>query len=352
MMLQMTEPKLRVCIDTYSRMNQSVLELERSTIFETLHGQIYMFFDTFAGDPKEPQSFNKYGFVHGDPVQGIDPSGLSLAGYQAKVLAVGGSIINGLRALGSLYFLGPSALEGVALLGVQALTAWRTLSFGLAGFNSLIFASSAYQADGSIGRKISRGVDDLLAWYPWVVRNQRSTIGISTPEQFLYAYRDTIKTNGIVPPELLGAVLLAEMRHFNAIDSVSDPMSPQTNSIGVAQIRIDTILDQMRKAPSVWPTYFQSMGEADKRETLEAMLWDGEGAIMLLSLTLKSFAVTGFANINTIQDPSLSNDERESLVSRYTSAKDQGALTGEPTPFGTGWGVDAYRYIRSRNIFK
>ncbi|MFN6131147.1 MAG: RHS repeat-associated core domain-containing protein [Planctomycetota bacterium] len=30
--------------------------------------------DPFAGNPTDPFSFNKYGFVHGDPVQGIDPS--------------------------------------------------------------------------------------------------------------------------------------------------------------------------------------------------------------------------------------------------------------------------------------
>ncbi len=31
--------------------------------------------DPFAGNSNDPFSFHKYGFVHGDPVMGIDPSG-------------------------------------------------------------------------------------------------------------------------------------------------------------------------------------------------------------------------------------------------------------------------------------
>jgi RHS repeat-associated protein len=33
--------------------------------------------DPFNGNPSDPFSFNKYGFVHGDPVQGIDPTGMA-----------------------------------------------------------------------------------------------------------------------------------------------------------------------------------------------------------------------------------------------------------------------------------
>ncbi|MFN9713221.1 MAG: RHS repeat-associated core domain-containing protein, partial [Planctomycetota bacterium] len=47
--------------------------------------------DPFAGNPTDPFSFNKYGFVHGDPVMGTDPTGLvlfddpSIAGIAAHV---------------------------------------------------------------------------------------------------------------------------------------------------------------------------------------------------------------------------------------------------------------------------
>ena len=36
--------------------------------------------DPFAGNPNDPFSFNKYGFVHGDPVMGTDPNGENLIG--------------------------------------------------------------------------------------------------------------------------------------------------------------------------------------------------------------------------------------------------------------------------------
>jgi RHS repeat-associated protein len=34
--------------------------------------------DPFAGNSSDPQSFHKYGYVHGDPIQGIDPTGMFL----------------------------------------------------------------------------------------------------------------------------------------------------------------------------------------------------------------------------------------------------------------------------------
>ncbi len=44
--------------------------------------------DPFFGNPNDPQSFNKYLYTHADPVNGLDPTGLSLIGG-----AFGGSII-------------------------------------------------------------------------------------------------------------------------------------------------------------------------------------------------------------------------------------------------------------------
>ena len=47
--------------------------------------------DPFAGNRTEPLSYHKYGFVHGDPVQGLDPSGLSFAGNMISSI---GSMMN------------------------------------------------------------------------------------------------------------------------------------------------------------------------------------------------------------------------------------------------------------------
>jgi RHS repeat-associated protein len=51
--------------------------------------------DPFNGNPNDPFSFNKYGFVHGDPVQGIDPTGMffGIAGFFSTI-----SVQNNTRA--------------------------------------------------------------------------------------------------------------------------------------------------------------------------------------------------------------------------------------------------------------
>jgi hypothetical protein len=75
--------------------------------------------DTFQGDVTEPQSLHKYAYVHGDPIQGIDPTGkfftVALIGllsgaatatglhlqYDKAVITAGGAILaSGLSYLG------------------------------------------------------------------------------------------------------------------------------------------------------------------------------------------------------------------------------------------------------------
>ncbi len=40
--------------------------------------------DPFAGNMQDPQSLHKYLYVHGDPIQGIDPTGLAWEWNQAN----------------------------------------------------------------------------------------------------------------------------------------------------------------------------------------------------------------------------------------------------------------------------
>jgi RHS repeat-associated protein len=70
--------------------------------------------DPFNGNPTDPFSFNKYGFVHGDPVQMTDPTGKMglLGGFSVS------GISNGLRAMGMPTFA--AAFRGVAAFGGQA----------------------------------------------------------------------------------------------------------------------------------------------------------------------------------------------------------------------------------------
>jgi RHS repeat-associated protein len=66
--------------------------------------------DPFAGNSSDPQSFHKYGYVHGDPVQMIDPTGmfgvvglLIGAGLQSLLPGPGDSIRGALESLVTAY---------------------------------------------------------------------------------------------------------------------------------------------------------------------------------------------------------------------------------------------------------
>ncbi|MFN9437530.1 MAG: RHS repeat-associated core domain-containing protein, partial [Planctomycetota bacterium] len=45
--------------------------------------------DPFNGNPNDPFSFHKYGFVHGDPIMGTDPTGMFLVGSLALTMPIG-----------------------------------------------------------------------------------------------------------------------------------------------------------------------------------------------------------------------------------------------------------------------
>ena len=89
--------------------------------------------DPFAGNSSDPQSFHKYAYVHGDPIQGIDPTGMffSLVG-----------------------FLGTAGLVGV---GLQA------THLGLTLYNELRAQSLRISATGIGGRSIDGKLEKLGA---------------------------------------------------------------------------------------------------------------------------------------------------------------------------------------------
>ncbi|MFN9437630.1 MAG: hypothetical protein ACK6DC_22210 [Planctomycetota bacterium] len=67
--------------------------------------------DPFNGNPSDPFSFNKYGFVHGDPVQGIDPTGLMAAASTGMSMGMLGGMF-GLSSSGSLGVLAATSALG------------------------------------------------------------------------------------------------------------------------------------------------------------------------------------------------------------------------------------------------
>jgi RHS repeat-associated protein len=66
--------------------------------------------DPFAGNSSDPQSFHKYAYVHGDPIQGIDPTGMFLgslggmAGMLQTTLSVGFAGLGALNTVHSLVY--------------------------------------------------------------------------------------------------------------------------------------------------------------------------------------------------------------------------------------------------------
>ena len=69
--------------------------------------------DPFFGNLQDPQSLHKYGYVHGDPIQGMDPTGTSLHNH----VGMAGLIVS--ISLGSFFprFIGIAVLERFGILG-------------------------------------------------------------------------------------------------------------------------------------------------------------------------------------------------------------------------------------------
>jgi RHS repeat-associated protein len=69
--------------------------------------------DPFAGNPNDPFSFHKYGFVHSNPITGSDPTGMFLSSvsisYAAISGAVVGSVVGGIHAM----YSGTNVLLGI-----------------------------------------------------------------------------------------------------------------------------------------------------------------------------------------------------------------------------------------------
>ncbi|MEM9943656.1 MAG: RHS repeat-associated core domain-containing protein [Planctomycetota bacterium] len=66
--------------------------------------------DPFAGNATDPQSFHKYAYVHGDPIQGTDPTGLFLAS-NITITAVDVALLSGIVGLSFLTLLFANNLE-------------------------------------------------------------------------------------------------------------------------------------------------------------------------------------------------------------------------------------------------
>lgn len=112
--------------------------------------------DPYAGNPNDPFSFNKYGFVHGDPVQGADPSGnvFSVGGMLSGIaIRIGGF---GLR-VGLAYHGFSSAVKYEGSLKPLAKLTPQQRTDALKYARLTIAAYSASKTDGNLQLVINDG---------------------------------------------------------------------------------------------------------------------------------------------------------------------------------------------------
>jgi RHS repeat-associated protein len=117
--------------------------------------------DPFAGNMQDPQSLHRYAYVHGDPIGGIDPTGMWTVAGVATGMVIGASIgglVGGTIGGVDSWLGGGSFIEGAA---------WGAL-FGVAIGATGGAAGAAFGTAGSVsvwGTRIAFGVNALgTAW--------------------------------------------------------------------------------------------------------------------------------------------------------------------------------------------
>lgn len=107
--------------------------------------------DPFAGNPTDPFSFNKYGFVHGNPVMGTDPRGRSLVstGVTIATMAIasniGLTVYQGIRHNASASTIAYSVAQNLAVFALIGASIFLSGPVAL-GASILLFGVTAYSA--------------------------------------------------------------------------------------------------------------------------------------------------------------------------------------------------------------
>ncbi len=125
--------------------------------------------DPFAGNMQDPQSLHKYAYVHGDPVNNIDPTGeYSLGGISASI-GIGG-VIGGTIS----YARGGSFFAGFAYGALGGTVGYLAFPLVLAAFGGGTTFVSFYGALASTGFVSGASVGGLQSWM-----NNRSALDIT-----------------------------------------------------------------------------------------------------------------------------------------------------------------------------
>jgi RHS repeat-associated protein len=140
--------------------------------------------DPFSGSQNNPQSFHKYAFVHGDPIQNIDPTGeFSMAnvtvtmgviggvigggfGYYGKGTAtgiLGGIVVGATIGVGAAYI----GLFGATSFGAIASRAGAEFAIGLSGLgalSSLLLSLGIYADHTTSSQQLSSPPPETVRW--------------------------------------------------------------------------------------------------------------------------------------------------------------------------------------------
>jgi len=169
--------------------------------------------------------------------------------------------------------------------------------------------------------------------------------GLHGPEAIVIMYKGWInqqaETNN-VPRELLGAILLTELRAYNAGDSVFDNLGDVNHhSIGIAQLEPDDVFSHGYH------------GDDTTVEQIRDKLRKPKEAIALLAKEINYWASKasdlqrngGLA----AQWANGSESKREDIVKGMAGAKDKDKWNPTNDEFG-GQGVDAYRILKEKKL--
>jgi RHS repeat-associated protein len=316
--------------------------------------------DPFFGNLNDPQSLHKYLYTHDDPVNGIDPTGKSWGTVAIAVsVAIGAGIgawygganygwkgaITGAVIGGSI--MGDLATGIVSLIGVAPIaTQWIGSSvivgittFEIGHFITVLRSTPTWKS--AIDEFFTRHAR-LHRWGTAEQVIKRNVINIKK-----YA-----KENNL-PAIIVASVLLAEQYHYNLLDVFGDgvPSDWKIHSVGIAQLRVDTITSHRNGVPQIFIDYaFMS------DEDIYQALWKDETAIQLLSMELR-YRVNQLKIIdpqyNIDNWSNMSETEKCRLIWILTNCKDaidtKDAIDG--TMFGS-LGVAGYDYLKEHSMVK
>lgn len=214
--------------------------------------------DPFAGNASNPQSYNKYLYTGGDPVNGIDPTGKFSIGSTLASVGIGAIKYGAITG----------AIVGAANSGFGVVTGQMDYSTAVQSWAKFALLGGAVQAVYKIHASLSLGMSVLLGVGELIVGEEiaRRSGGLAEgvhglfrsfvqPENTIRAIKSSIidsSRRNRVPPDLVAAVLLAELNDYSVGDFLFDDevlVAPEKHSLGIAQLRIDNVRNWDLRVP-------------------------------------------------------------------------------------------------------